>query len=70
MEKSKEQMELVMEEQRVIGLVLGEKRLNHNETSQQPYMQGELAIAGPADCENGENRMEVKRERALPPVRH
>lgn len=30
--KNREQMELVMEEQRVIGLVLVEERLNHDET--------------------------------------
>lgn len=34
-------MELVMEEQRVIGLVLVEERLNHDETDpgQWPYVQ-------------------------------
>lgn len=65
-------MELVMEEQRVIGLILVEKRLNHDETypSQWSYMQGALAIGGPMDCENGENRMEVKHKQALPPVWH
>lgn len=30
--KNKEQMELIMGEQRVIGLVLVEERLNHDET--------------------------------------
>lgn len=64
-------MDVVMEEQRVIGLVLVEE-VNHDETypRQWPCMQGVLAIGGPMDCENGENRMEVKQERALPPVWH
>lgn len=72
MQKNREQMKSVIEEQRVIGLVLVEKRLNHDETypSQWPYMQGVLAIWGPTDCENGENRMEVKPEWALPPIWH
>lgn len=60
--KNRVQMESATEEQRVIGLVLVEERPNQTYPSQGPSMQAVLAARGPTDCENGENRMEVKPE--------